>query len=147
MNKTRGLIIDHNIIAQIKMLRLCFHTLLDRMINLKGNLFLPSHKTQIRCRQSYRAFYFVIMSLSKERQEQLKHLSKRDHLGNLDKICVRCLNKSKGNVMNCDHELLVIQYLWEHYERDKEYLPHGLCPTCRLVLQSQSKFDKSYIDR
>ena len=84
------------------------------------------------------------MSLSKEGKEKHKHLSKKDHYAHLDNTCIKCLFKSNGNVMNCGHEQLVIQYLFDgdtaKYERYKKYLPHSLCSTCRQVLQSQSKF-------
>ena len=79
-------------------------------------------------------------------QEALKHEGKRDHFGNLEKICIRCQNKSKGNVMSSEHEALVIKYLYSDYVRDRAYLPCGLCTTCRLLLQQWDREGKNSFD-
>ena len=77
-----------------------------------------------------------IMATSKD---YWKHELKKDHEGNLAKICIRCMDKSKGNFLDPEFVPLVIKFLWSNYEVDSEYLPSGLCENCRLVLQAQGK--------
>ena len=67
------------------------------------------------------------------------HDSKQDHCGNLSKICIRCMEKSKGFCITPETLPLVVKYLWADYESDSEYLPSGLCGGCRVALQSQGK--------
>ena len=73
------------------------------------------------------------------------HDLKKDHFGNREKTCIRCGDKSKGEVLDDELKVLVARYLYEDYFRDAEYLPTGCCGGCRLFLQSQGKLDMKLI--
>ena len=51
-------------------------------------------------------------------------------------MCLCCFQKSKGEVITANLVPLVIQYLYEDYNVDKEYLPMGMCKTCKTRLRS-----------
>ena len=65
---------------------------------------------------------------------------RKDHEQNLEKLCIKCLGRSKGKLLDDKLKKLVEKWLYQDYFRDEKYLMKGCCDGCRLVLQSKGKF-------
>ena len=66
------------------------------------------------------------------------HDYKCNHHGNRGKICILCLKKSKGKVMNENHKN-IFRRVFKDYDLYAEYLPFGLCLGCQRILLTQGK--------
>ena len=83
------------------------------------------------------------MSCSKERKvgDYYNHDYKRDHQGNLAKICILCYKKCKGKVMNDNHKNIFRGRVFKDYDLYSEFLPCGICNSCATLLLSKGKID------
>ena len=59
-----------------------------------------------------------------------------DHEENRKKVCVCCLDKSNQSYPNERHIDLIVTYRYANYRDDAEYLPTGLCQSCKTILNS-----------
>ena len=107
------------------------------------NLFYKESKVCITACFIVSATQDIIMSSSK-----LDFRLKMDHDGNREKVCICCMGKSGGMVLNDTMKALFAKHVYKDFGdfyEDEEYLPKGLCAGCkRKLLSLESQDEKQH---